>query len=107
MVGERAHRDDGSARHTRRDAVGLRTLTGKQPSTIFDPLRGVYYDLAGSTSAQTLAALDLVADRAHILYGSDWPFTPEAAVAGLKSALDDHRLTTLSTYSRALLGRFA
>lgn len=87
--------------------AGMSALTGKQPSTIFDPLRGVYYDLAGSTSAQTLAALDLVADRAHILYGSDWPFTPEAAAAGLKSALDDHRLTTLSTNARALLGRFA
>ena len=33
--------------------AGMSALTGKQPSTIFDPLRGVYYDRAGSTSAQT------------------------------------------------------
>lgn len=87
--------------------AGMSALTGRQPSTIFDPLRSVYYDLAGSTSAQTLAALDLVAEPAHVLYGSDWPFTPEAAVAGLKSALDDRRVTTLTANARALLERFA
>lgn len=55
----------------------------------------------------TMDALDLVADPARVLYGSDWPFTPEPAVAGLRRALDDGRVAALTANALALFPRFA
>lgn len=39
-------------------------------------VRGLYFDLAGDAEPVMLDALLKVADPAHLLYGSDWPYTP-------------------------------
>jgi len=87
--------------------AGMAPMFGEEPATVARALRRAWYDLAGSTSAPHLAALDLVADPGRVLYGSDWPFTPEPAVAGLRRALDDGRVATLTANARALFPRFA
>jgi predicted TIM-barrel fold metal-dependent hydrolase len=51
-------------------------------------LRRFYYDTALSTSPATLAALTRIADPHRILFGSDWPFAPSAAVSFIGSGLD-------------------
>jgi predicted TIM-barrel fold metal-dependent hydrolase len=50
-------------------------------------LRRFFYDLAGPRSDDALGALLGIAELDHLLYGSDWPFTPEPGVAGMRSAL--------------------
>ena len=50
-------------------------------------LNRLYYDLAGPRSESALQALLGIADESRLLYGSDWPFTPDPAVAGMLSAL--------------------
>ncbi|OAT31591.1 2-amino-3-carboxymuconate 6-semialdehyde decarboxylase [Buttiauxella brennerae ATCC 51605] len=58
-------------------------------------LRGMYYDLAGFPLPRQLKALLEIADPKHILYGSDYPYTPEALVSTLATQLDDSaQLTT-------------
>lgn len=39
-------------------------------------LRSLYYDVAGDAEPVMLDALLKVADPSHLLYGSDWPYTP-------------------------------
>jgi predicted TIM-barrel fold metal-dependent hydrolase len=41
-------------------------------------LRGLYYDTAMSATNYSLASLRQLADISHIVYGSDWPWCPEA-----------------------------
>jgi 6-methylsalicylate decarboxylase len=48
---------------------------------VFETLERLYYDLALSTHPAPLAALRRLAPVSQILFGSDWPFTPEAGVA--------------------------
>lgn len=60
------------------------------PETTFALLRRLYYDLAGAPVPRLLPALQSFADPAHLLYGSDWPFTPEPAVSALRAQLDAH-----------------
>ena len=71
--------------------VGLSPALGlSRPITeeyFFGKLRGLYYDLAGFPVPRLLAALQEVADPGRIMYGSDWPFTPEALVAKLAQEL--------------------
>lgn len=58
-------------------------------------LRGMYYDLAGFPLPRQLKSLLEIADPKHILYGSDYPYTPEALVTALARQLDDSsQLTT-------------
>ncbi|MES2257076.1 MAG: amidohydrolase family protein [Pseudomonadota bacterium] len=57
-------------------------------------LRGLYYDLAGWPEPVAMGALLQVADPAHIVYGSDWPYTPEPLGAGLARILDQSRQLT-------------
>jgi predicted TIM-barrel fold metal-dependent hydrolase len=87
--------------------AGMSTLAGGRPDNVTEALRRAWYDLAGSTSAPHLAALDLVAEPGHVLYGSDWPFTPEPMVASLLRGLDEGRIATLTGNARALFPRFA
>ena len=48
---------------------------------VFETLERLYYDLALSAHPVPLAALRAIAPITQILFGSDWPFTPEAGVA--------------------------
>lgn len=47
---------------------------------VFETLERLYYDVALSTHAIPFAALRRIAPISQILFGSDWPFTPEFAV---------------------------
>ncbi|WP_250514643.1 amidohydrolase family protein [Caballeronia sp. INDeC2] len=54
----------------------------------YKTLRGLYYDLAGFPLPRQIGPLLEIADPKHILYGSDWPYTPEPLVADLAKKLD-------------------
>ena len=56
-------------------------LGGGDPAAVIAQLRRLYYDLAGSASAAVVTSLLTLVDRHQVLYGSDWPFTPEPIVA--------------------------
>lgn len=53
----------------------------------FGKLRGFYYDTAGFPVPRLLGALLQVADPTRIVYGSDWPFTPDPLVVKLAGRL--------------------
>ena len=61
----------------------LPTMAGFSPEAILASLNRLYFDLAGTPLPRLLPALDTFADPTRLLYGTDWPFTPEAAVARL------------------------
>lgn len=48
---------------------------------VFDTLGRLHYDLALSTHPTALAALRNLTPLTNILFGSDWPFTPDIGVA--------------------------
>jgi 6-methylsalicylate decarboxylase len=48
---------------------------------VFETLARLYYDIALSAHPLPLAALRRLAPISQILFGSDWPFTPEFGVA--------------------------
>lgn len=58
------------------------------PAKFYHALRGLYYDLAGFPLPRQIGPLLDIADPAHILYGSDWPYTPEALAIDLAAKLD-------------------
>ena len=66
-------------------------------------LRRLYYDLAGYAVPKMLPSLLAVADPGRILYGSDWPFTPEPVVAKLATLIDS--APTLDGATRSLILR--
>jgi predicted TIM-barrel fold metal-dependent hydrolase len=79
-----------------------------------DTLRSLYYDLAGFPLPRQLLPLLELADPSRILYGSDWPFTPEPLVAALAGQLDQTPLLTqrlhedfMRNNALALFPRFA
>jgi predicted TIM-barrel fold metal-dependent hydrolase len=57
-------------------------------------LRRLYYDLAGPRIDAALGALLGIADPSRLLYGSDWPFTPNWRVEGLLAALQNTKALT-------------
>jgi predicted TIM-barrel fold metal-dependent hydrolase len=63
-------------------------------------LRRLHYDLAGYAVPKMLPSLLAVADPSRILYGSDWPFTPEPVVARLSSLIDSTPILDGATRSR-------
>jgi predicted TIM-barrel fold metal-dependent hydrolase len=59
---------------------------------VFETLERLYYDVALSAHPVPFAALRRIAPISQILFGSDWPFTPEAGVArnaGLLTGAND------------------
>ena len=51
--------------------------------------RGLWYDLAGDVTPESLEALRAVAADDHIVYGSDYPFTPTASALEHQASLED------------------
>lgn len=68
----------------------LPNLAATTPDDIFAQLSKLYFDMAGAPVPRLLPALRTFADPQRLLYGSDWPFTPEPAVARLRDQLDAH-----------------
>lgn len=69
-------------------ASGLRFDEGSRRDEIFGVLRSLYYDLAGFPLPTMLRALADISEPTRILYGSDWPFTPQHAALQLSEDLD-------------------
>jgi len=65
-------------------------------AAFYETLRGMHYDLAGFPLPRQLLPLLEIADPKRILYGSDWPYTPEPLVAALAAKLDASPLMTES-----------
>lgn len=59
---------------------------------VFAQLRRLYYDLAGFPVPRQLGALLQIADPKRILYGSDWPFTPDPLVVALSKKIEETTL---------------
>lgn len=73
-------------------ALGLQRKL--EPTAFYAALRGLYYDLAGFPDSSQLGALLNIADPSRIMYGSDWPYTPEPLAARLAQQLDNSKLIT-------------
>ncbi|WP_289939128.1 amidohydrolase family protein [Streptomyces sp. S.PNR 29] len=69
--------------------------TGDPPVDVLGALRRLYYDLAGFPLPRQLPALLTLTGTDHILYGSDYPYTPDWVVHGLAETLVSS--TVLST----------
>lgn len=73
-------------------AVFAERLPGDRPNTstrsLGETLRGLWFDLAGMPLPNQARALAEIADHSHILYGSDWCFTPPPLVAQQIASLD-------------------
>ncbi len=67
-------------------------------------LRRLHYDLAGAPLPELLGALLQVADKSHLHYGSDWPFTPADACEKLARQLDATPLFDPETRHAAMGG---
>lgn len=63
-------------------------LKSQGPDAVFSALARLYYDIAGMPVPRLLPALRTFADPEHLLYGSDWPFTPQVAVRSLLAGLE-------------------
>ena len=64
--------------------------TGRSPRDILTDFRSFYFDTALSASPASLLALLALAHPDHVLYGSDWPFAPAAAVTYFNAGLTQH-----------------
>ena len=58
-----------------------------EPINVMDNLRSLYWDLAGDARPVMLEGLMHIADPAHLLYGSDTPYTPGPITARNKEGL--------------------
>jgi predicted TIM-barrel fold metal-dependent hydrolase len=57
-------------------------------------LQRLFYDTAGSSGDNSIASLLTLVDSSHMLYGSDYPFTPEAVIETMIKELNSTRLLT-------------
>jgi predicted TIM-barrel fold metal-dependent hydrolase len=67
------------------------TLAGQgvgRPADLLDDFRSFYVDSALSGSPAALPSLLAFAKPGHVLFGSDWPFAPDPAVAYFTGRLD-------------------
>ncbi|OQR59664.1 amidohydrolase [Streptomyces maremycinicus] len=96
------------------DRVAAFALTvGGPPVDVLGALRRLYYDLAGFPLPRLLPALLTLTDPGHILYGSDYPFTPDWVVHGLAETLvssavltAEQRQTVMYDTAASLFPRF-
>ena len=65
-------------------------LKARAPQNLIASLRQLYYDVAMSASPYALPSLQALVDPSHILFGSDYPFMPEPAVADNVAGLADY-----------------
>jgi predicted TIM-barrel fold metal-dependent hydrolase len=73
--------------------LGMLPMTSQlQPDDVFSELRRIFYDVAGFALPRLLPALLEIVDHDHLLYGSDWPHSPEPVVTRLIAALENSSL---------------
>ncbi len=61
--------------------AAMAAMVGRRGNEVLAALGRLHYDLAGSANSTSVAALLDIVDASQVLYGSDWPFTPEPGVA--------------------------
>jgi predicted TIM-barrel fold metal-dependent hydrolase len=71
-----------------RMAITVAGQTGRRLNDILDDFRSFYFDLALSGSPAALPSLMAFAAPDHVLFGSDWPFAPGAAVSHFTAQFD-------------------
>lgn len=71
------------------------------PPDVHGALRRFYYDLAGDPFPRMLPALLTIADQDHVLYGTDYPWTPAPGVAKRIEAINADSPKWLGCTSRA------
>jgi len=62
------------------------------PSQVYEEMSRIFYDVAGFSLPRLLPVLLQITGHDHLLYGSDWPHTPEAVVAGMIRDLETAEL---------------
>ncbi|RSM55169.1 amidohydrolase [Amycolatopsis sp. WAC 01376] len=70
-------------------ALSVFAQTGRDLDEVLDDLAGFFFDTAMSASPAALPSLLAFAKPGHVLYGSDWPFAPEPAVAYFTAPIQD------------------
>jgi len=90
------------------------TENPQQPINVLGALRRLYYDVAGFALPRALPALLSLVDTDRLLYGSDYPFTPDWVASGLAEALagtdvltDDDRVLLSRGNAASLFPRLA
>lgn len=73
-----------------RMAVAIAGESGRSPLDVLDDFSSFYFDTALSASPAALPSLLAFAEPRHVLFGSDWPFAPEAAVQYFAAGLDNY-----------------
>jgi predicted TIM-barrel fold metal-dependent hydrolase len=66
----------------------------KESIDVYALLKGMYYDVAGACLPRQLHALMEIVDVDHLLYGSDYPYTPPFGCLYLAEALNKTDLLT-------------
>lgn len=90
-----------------------RIFTGPGNPDVAGQLRNLHYDLAGAPVPRQLPSLLALTDPSHLLYGTDWPWTPEAAITAITAAIkatplldQDQIAAMMTTNGLPLLDRF-
>jgi len=71
-----------------RMAIAIAEQLGPKLDDVLNDFRSFYFDTALSGSPAALPSLLAFAKPDHVLFGSDWPFAPEAAVGYFTDQLD-------------------
>lgn len=71
-----------------RMAIAIAGELGSKLDHVLDDFRSFYFDTALSGSPAALPSLMAFAKPGHVLFGSDWPFAPAAAVGYFTGHLD-------------------
>ncbi|WP_332238528.1 amidohydrolase family protein [Sporolactobacillus sp. KGMB 08714] len=66
----------------------------KVKADVYAVLKRLYYDVAGFCVPRQLGTLLQLVDASHLLYGSDYPYTPAIGCASLAGMLNDTDLLT-------------
>ena len=65
-------------------------LSGNVPEGAVAALECFYYDTALSATRHAFPSLRELVDPTHILFGTDYPFAPEAVIGRMTSGIEDH-----------------
>jgi predicted TIM-barrel fold metal-dependent hydrolase len=68
--------------------MAAQLLDGRAPADVLEDFQSFYFDTALSGSPAALPSLLAFAKPGHVLFGSDWPFAPDPAVAYFTGQLD-------------------
>ncbi len=77
--------------------IGISKVTDMGNVDVKESFNKLYYDLSGLTSKQALDLLLTITNKDHLLYGSDYPFTP---IKQIESNLD--KLPDIDFYNNAI-----